>query len=339
MDELAVEARDVHKAYGANSVLRGLELVVPRGHIVGFVGLNGAGKSTMLAVLLGLLRADRGLVRVLGREPTRVASLSGRVGVALHRPGLDVDLSVQQNLRIHALRYGKSAVAPDAVLERLDLARLRSRRVAKLSQGERQRLALARALLLEPELLVLDEPLTHLDPGAVHGVLDVLVEQRTRGSTVLLSSHQLDHVERIADRIAVLHRGRVVLDGTVAELLTGKNGQPAYHSAPPRSATRYAGKTGQPAYLVALRGGSLSAFEGLDGIAAREEVARGERERLAPSIDFASTTLFRVRLVADTPERLNAQLVARGFGVALLRPERASLDELFARVTASEVAA
>jgi ABC-type multidrug transport system ATPase subunit len=319
MDELAVEARDVHKAYGANSVLRGLELVVPRGHIVGFVGLNGAGKSTMLAVLLGLLRADRGLVRVLGREPTRVASLSGRVGVALHRPGLDVDLSVQQNLRIHALRYGKSAVAPDAVLERLDLARLRSRRVAKLSQGERQRLALARALLLEPELLVLDEPLTHLDPGAVHGVLDVLVEQRTRGSTVLLSSHQLDHVERIADRIAVLHRGRVVLDGTVAELLTGKNGQPAY--------------------LVALRGGSLSAFEGLDGIAAREEVARGERERLAPSIDFASTTLFRVRLVADTPERLNAQLVARGFGVALLRPERASLDELFARVTASEVAA
>lgn len=319
MDELAVEARDVHKAYGANSVLRGLELVVPRGHIVGFIGLNGAGKSTMLAVLLGLLRADRGLVRVLGREPTRVASLSGRVGVALHRPGLDVDLSVQQNLRIHALRYGKSAVAPDAVLERLDLARLRSRRVAKLSQGERQRLALARALLLEPELLVLDEPLTHLDPGAVHGVLDVLVEQRTRGSTVLLSSHQLDHVERIADRIAVLHRGRVVLDGTVAELLTGKNGQPAY--------------------LVALRGGSLSAFEGLDGIAAREEVARGERERLAPSIDFASTTLFRVRLVADTPERLNAQLVARGFGVALLRPERASLDELFARVTASEVAA
>jgi ABC-type multidrug transport system ATPase subunit len=319
MDELAVEARDVHKAYGANSVLRGLELVVPRGHIVGFVGLNGAGKSTMLAVLLGLLRADRGLVRVLGREPTRVASLSGRVGVALHRPGLDVDLSVQQNLRIHALRYGKSAVAPDAVLERLDLARLRSRRVAKLSQGERQRLALARALLLEPELLVLDEPLTHLDPGAVHGVLDVLVEQRTRGSTVLLSSHQLDHVERIADRIAVLHRGRVVLDGTVAELLTGKSGQPAY--------------------LVALRGGSLSAFEGLDGIAAREEVARGERERLAPSIDFASTTLFRVRLVADTPERLNAQLVARGFGVALLRPERASLDELFARVTASEVAA
>jgi ABC-type multidrug transport system ATPase subunit len=319
MDELAVEARDVHKAYGANSVLRGLELVVPRGHIVGFVGLNGAGKSTMLAVLLGLLRADRGLVRVLGREPTRVASLSGRVGVALHRPGLDVDLSVQQNLRIHALRYGKSAVAPDAVLERLDLARLRSRRVAKLSQGERQRLALARALLLEPELLVLDEPLTHLDPGAVHGVLDVLVEQRTRGSTVLLSSHQLDHVERIADRIAVLHRGRVVLDGTVAELLTGKSGQPAY--------------------LVALRGGSLSAFEGLDGIAAREEVARGERERLAPSIDFASTTLFRVRLIADTPERLNAQLVARGFGVALLRPERASLDELFARVTASEVAA
>lgn len=319
MDELAVEARDVHKAYGANSVLRGLELVVPRGHIVGFIGLNGAGKSTMLAVLLGLLRADRGLVRVLGREPTRVASLSGRVGVALHRPGLDVDLSVQQNLRIHALRYGKSAVAPDAVLERLDLARLRSRRVAKLSQGERQRLALARALLLEPELLVLDEPLTHLDPGAVHGVLDVLVEQRTRGSTVLLSSHQLDHVERIADRIAVLHRGRVVLDGTVAELLTGKSGQPAY--------------------LVALRGGSLSAFEGLDGIAAREEVARGERERLAPSIDFASTTLFRVRLVADTPERLNAQLVARGFGVALLRPERASLDELFARVTASEVAA
>lgn len=319
MDELAVEARDVHKAYGSNSVLRGLELVVPRGHIVGFIGLNGAGKSTMLAVLLGLLRADRGHVRLLGCAPERVASLSGRVGVALHRPGLDADLSVRQNLRIHALRYGKSAVRPDAVLDRLDLARLADRRVAKLSQGERQRLALARALLLEPELLVLDEPLTHLDPGAVHGVLDVLVEQRARGSTVLLSSHQLDHVERIADRIALLHRGRVVLDGTVTELLTGKSGQPGY--------------------LVAVRGDAKAVFEGVEAVASHAEIAVGERERLAPGLDFRTTALFRVRLTSDVPDRLNAQLVARGVGVVLLRPERASLDELFTRVTTDEVAA
>lgn len=320
MDELAVEARDVHKAYGSNSVLRGLELVVPRGHIVGFIGLNGAGKSTMLAVLLGLLRADRGHVRLMGTEPERVASLHGRVGVALHRPGLDVDLTVLQNLRVHALRYGKGRVRPDAVLERLDLARLAGRRVAKLSQGERQRLALARALLLDPELLVLDEPLTHLDPGAVHGVLDVLVEQRARGSTVLLSSHQLDHVERIADRIALLHRGRVVLDGTVTELLTGKHGQPSY--------------------LVGLRASDHGgAFDGIDVVAAHEVIGSGERERLAPSLDYRTAALFRVRLVADVPDRLNAQLVARGHGVLLLRPERASLDELFTRVTTGEVAA
>lgn len=320
MDEWAVEARDVHKAYGANSVLRGLELVVPRGHIVGFIGLNGSGKSTMLAVLLGLLRADRGDVRVLGTEPQRVATLGGRVGVALHRPGLDVDLSVRQNLRIHALRYGKSSTRPDAALDRLDLARLADRRVAKLSQGERQRLALARALLLEPELLVLDEPLTHLDPGAVHGVLDVLVEQRARGATVLLSSHQLDHVERIADRIALLHRGRVVLDGTVRDLLTGKSGQSTY--------------------LVGVRQGDQRlVLDGIDVVAAHEEIGVGERERLAPSLDFRSCALFRVRLLTDAPERLNAQLVARGLGVTLLRPERASLDELFTRVTTDEVAA
>jgi ABC-type multidrug transport system ATPase subunit len=320
MDVLAVEARGVRKSYGTNEVLLGLDLLVPRGQVVGFIGLNGAGKSTTLAILLGLLRADAGEMRVLGARPDRVAFLGGRVGVALHRPGLEADLTVRQNLRLHALRYGKGSARPNDVLERLDLARLGGRRVAKLSQGERQRLALARALLLEPELLILDEPLTHLDPGAVHGVLDVLVMQRARGATVLLSSHQLDHVERIADRIALLHRGRLVLEGTVPELL--------------------AGKSGKPTYLVALRGERAPPpFEGIALVAAHAEVEVVERERLAPGLDPRRDTLFRVQLAEDAPERLNAALVSKGFGVALLRPERASLDELFKRITATEAAA
>jgi ABC-2 type transport system ATP-binding protein len=170
--------------------------------------------------------------------------------------------------------------------------------VARLSQGERQRTALARALLFDPELLVLDEPLTHLDPGAVFGVLDVLKEAvRARGATVLLSSHQLEHVERSTDRLALMHRGRVRLEGSTAVLVAG-------------------------AGTVVIRA------EPRDAAARALALGPDVSEVKAPTADDGPDACFHVRTTLPAAE-LNARLHAAGCRVGYLAPARRSLDELF----------
>jgi ABC-2 type transport system ATP-binding protein len=298
----AIECQGVRKRFGKLTVLDGLDLAVPEGTLYGLIGLNGAGKTTTLSTILGLLRPDAGTCRVLGTDSSRIASLRGRVGAALHRPGIEPQLTILENLRLHALRHGRTGVrGPEllALLERLELTHLKDRRAAKLSQGERQRLALARAVLLRPDLLVLDEPLTHLDPGAVHGVLDFLTDEvRTRGATVLLSSHQLEHVERAAHRLAVLHEGRVLMEGTMLDLLT-------------------AGLGGRAEFLV----GATPAEDALRVLRAHPLVA--------DVVEAGSDGLLKIALREARPEVVNAALVAAGVRVALLRPVEVTLNDLF----------
>jgi len=305
MTKAAIELAGIGKRFGRSEVLKGLDLAVPQGSLYGLIGLNGAGKTTTLSILLGLLRPSVGTARILGVDAARVATLDGRLGAALHRVGLEPHLTVRDNLTLHALRHGRRRVDGDGsdtihrLLERLELAHLSRRRAAKLSQGERQRLTLARAVLLRPDVLVLDEPLTHLDPGAVQGVLDLLVsEVKERGTTVLLSSHQLEHVERVAHRLAVLHRGRVLLEGTMHDLLVGGFG-------------------GQATYIVGVS----------DPGAARSVLE--QHERVARVTTEGPPGLLSVTLSEPKPELISQMLHAAGLSVTLLRPEQISLNDLF----------
>ena len=292
-----IQLSSVSKRLGGKQILNRVDLAVSAGTLVGLIGLNGAGKTTTLRIALGLLPPDQGTAQVLGRDVRQLASLSGKVGAFMHGVGLDGSLTARENLELHALQHGRRNVDCVPVLKRLDLESLARRRVARLSQGERQRLALARALLLQPEVLILDEPLTHLDPGAVEGILEVLREEaRQRGVAVLLSSHQLDHVERVASRFALIHRGQVLLSGTLDELLAASGKTLLIEVARPEQALPI-----------------LCAQPGVAAVTPGENGARS----------------LRVALAGASAGELNAALHRAGLEVSLLAPERRGLHELF----------
>lgn len=212
---LAVEVRGLHKAFGATPVVRGVDFDVPRGQCVGILGPNGAGKSTTIALVLGLLRPDAGSVRVLGEPvPARARQARMRVGVVPQQDNLDPDFSVVENLHVYARYFGigARALAP-RVADLLRYAALEHKadaRVPTLSGGMRRRLTLARALVNDPELLVLDEPTTGLDPQARHLIWQRLRELVAGGKTLLLTTHYMEEAERLCDRVLVLDHGRVL---------------------------------------------------------------------------------------------------------------------------------
>jgi ABC-2 type transport system ATP-binding protein len=218
-----IEISDLRHRYGEREALRGVSLSVERGEIFALLGPNGGGKTTLFKVLSTLMRADQGVVRVLGSD-LRVAAdrVRPRLGVVFQHPGLDPKLTVEENLVHHGHLYGLGG-APlrrriRAVLEDLDLSDRAGDRVETLSGGLARRTELARGLLHEPELLLLDEPSTGLDPGARRDFSRHLRALRDRdGVTVVLTTHYMEEAER-ADRVAVLHQGSLVAIGTPDEL-------------------------------------------------------------------------------------------------------------------------
>lgn len=208
------------RAFGPVQALDALSLTVRAGEIYGFVGSNGAGKTTAMRIALGVLAADAGEVRFGGRRLD--AATRARVGYMPEERGLYPRMKVGNQLvylaRVHGL--GASA-AHDAMLEwtdRLGLAERRRHEVMKLSLGNQQRVQLAAALVHSPAILVLDEPFSGLDPVAVDVMSRVLRDQAARGVPVIFSSHQLDLVERLCDRVGIISRGRLVAEGTIEEL-------------------------------------------------------------------------------------------------------------------------
>lgn len=312
----AIRLSDVRVGFRGRAVLRGVDLDVPRGSLLGLVGLNGAGKTTTLRIILGLLRPRSGHVEVLGRPAAHIATCAPRVGATLHLPGLDPRLSVRDNLRQHAYLHGRRA-DPAPILARLQLDYIAGRTVARISQGERQRVALARALLLEPELLVLDEPLTHLDPGAVFSVLDVLREEvAQRGRTVLLSSHQLELVEQAADRLALLHGGAVLRAGTMGELLSG-------------TGERFVARVDSVERARSL----LLAADGIERVGLLES---GGQQYGRPADGFSDLI---IEGQATDPAELNASLHQHGVRVALFVPEQRTLASVFRAAVEADVRA
>jgi ABC-type multidrug transport system ATPase subunit len=215
----AVELAGVYRRFGRSMVLAGLDLAVEHGELYGLIGPNGAGKTTALRVALGLLRADGGTVRLLGRDPRSAdGARPRRVGSLIEAPALSPRLTGREQLNLIARWVG----APDAeaarVVDLLGLGRMTGRPIATYSTGMRQVLATAAALIGPPELLVLDEPTAGLDPGHRRRVNQLLAEHVGRGGTVLLCSHQLDEAERLCTRVGLMAGGRLVEEGPPSEL-------------------------------------------------------------------------------------------------------------------------
>ncbi|WP_166850996.1 ABC transporter ATP-binding protein [Isoptericola sp. BMS4] len=217
-----VSVREARRRYGAFEAVRGVDLEVGRGELVALLGTNGAGKTSLVELVEGLAPADGGQVRVLGRDPYRERrAVVPHVGVMLQNAGFSADLTVAETARMWAGTLTRPRPAGE-VLDAVGLSHRAQVRVVSLSGGERRRLDLALAVLGRPDLLVLDEPTTGLDPESrqatwrlVRGLLD-------DGVTVLLTTHYLAEAEELADRIAIMDAGRVVRSGTVADVVAAE---------------------------------------------------------------------------------------------------------------------
>jgi ABC-2 type transport system ATP-binding protein len=215
----AVELNGVYRRFGRTMVLAGLDLAVDEGELYGLIGPNGAGKTTALRVALGLLEADAGQVRLLGRDPRSAGgSRPRRVGSLIEAPALSPRLTGREHLELIAHWSGARDGEVDRVAGLLGLGRMTDRPTATYSSGMRQVLATAAALVGPPDLLVLDEPTVGLDPGHRRRVNDLLGAHVARGGTVLLSSHQLDDAERLCTRVGLMAAGRLVSEGPPTEL-------------------------------------------------------------------------------------------------------------------------
>jgi ABC-2 type transport system ATP-binding protein len=288
------------RTYGKKRALDGISFTVRRGDVFGFLGPNGSGKTTTIRIVLGLVRASAGRVFLFG-EPRRSPALDAlsRTGAMVEVPRFYEGLSGRRNLRAFATLSGIPAAAVEPALESVRLLPAADEPVGNWSQGMRQRLGIAQALLGEPDLVILDEPTNGLDPHGVHEMRELITRlNRERQMTFLVSSHQLTEIEQIANRVAILRKGRLLVTGEVEEILAGEQATWRIEVSDAAEAVRALGED------------------------ARE--AGGRHVRLP-------TTR------AEVPG-LVRRLVEAGLDVGEVRAERRSLEDYFLRVTEGEEA-
>ncbi len=300
-----VETSGLTKRFGGRVAVDGVDLRVPRGSALGYLGPNGAGKTTLIRMLLGLTRPSAGTMRLLGRPmPAERAAALARVGAIVEEPRFHRFLSGRENLAIVAAAREREAHARIAgTLARVGLAERADERVASYSLGMRQRLGVARALLADPELLILDEPMNGLDPAGIHEFRSMIRGLVAEGRTVLLSSHLLDEVEKICDAVAIVDHGRVVVQGSLAEL-----------------------KGDKQTILIGSR----------DGVRAQALLAGH------PAVRSAATGPAGIRVTLrpdslmtgeEAAAEINRFLVEAGLAIYRVEPARASLEERFLEIT------
>lgn len=215
---IALEAFGVGKTFGAVKALDALSLRIPKGGVYGILGPNGAGKSTLFRIVLGLVRPTSGEARLLGAPAGDIKALR-RIGAVIETPRFLPWLTARDTLKVLALESGEKSPEIDGWLDRVGLTEAADRTVHGFSVGMKQRLALAAALLTRPEVVILDEPTSGMDPAGILEIRALIRELADRdGVTVILASHQLDEVQRVCDRVAFLDRGRLVREGSVSEL-------------------------------------------------------------------------------------------------------------------------
>jgi ABC-2 type transport system ATP-binding protein len=256
---LAVDAHGLSKSYGALKAVDALKLHVPAGIVLGFLGPNGAGKTTAIRMLTTILSPTAGTFEIAGVPHTRPIEIRTRIGVLPESAGYPERQTGEEFLRYHARLFGHSRSSARekavALLDEVGLAARGGTLIGGYSRGMRQRLGIARALVNDPEVVFLDEPTLGLDPAGQRQMLE-LVQRITneRGATVLLSTHLLAEVEEVCSQVVILNRGRVVAEGTVAEVARQA-------AAPRRARLRVAPERTAPALAALSDGGKLSAAE------------------------------------------------------------------------------
>ena len=216
-----IETRGLSKRFGGRLAVSELDLRVPAGTAFGFLGHNGAGKTTAIRMLLGLTQPDSGTMWIRGmRLPDERARALSRVGAIVEEPHFHGHLSGRENLEINAaVRGGDALTRIDEALERVGLTGRSRDRVKTYSQGMRQRLGIARCLLADPDLLILDEPMNGLDPGGILQLRRMIGDLVAERRTVFLSSHLLDEVQKTCSEVAMIDRGRVIAQGPISEVM------------------------------------------------------------------------------------------------------------------------
>jgi ABC-2 type transport system ATP-binding protein len=300
-----VETSGLTKRFGERVAVDNVDLRVPGGSAFGYLGPNGAGKTTLIRLLLGLTRATTGTMRLAGRPvPAERAAALARVGAIVEEPRFHRYLTGRENLVIIAAAREREAHGRIAgSLERVGLAERADERVSTYSLGMRQRLGVARALLADPELLILDEPNNGLDPAGIHEFRGMIRGLVAEGRTVLLSSHLLDEVEKTCDAVAIVDHGRVVMQGSLAELKGDKQAILIGSSDGVRAQA-----------LLVAHPAVRSAARAPDGI----------RVTLRPGLAMTAEVA-----AAD----INHFLVDAGLAVHRIDPARASLEERFLEIT------
>ncbi len=221
---MSIVIEDVEKVYGDQRALKGVSLRIETGGIVGLLGPNGAGKTTLVETLEGLREPTRGHVSVLGLNPFREAHrLKLRLGAQLQSTAIPPDLSTVEVLRLYGAFYPRPRPVRE-VIDRVGLTGMESAVVRNLSGGQRQRLALGMALVHAPELLILDEPTTGLDPVARRSLHELVRALRAEGCSIILTTHYIEEAEQLCDRVIVLRAGEVVADGSPFELIQRAGG-------------------------------------------------------------------------------------------------------------------
>ncbi|MFF5296255.1 ABC transporter ATP-binding protein [Paractinoplanes globisporus] len=215
--EPAVDLDGVVKRFGAVTAVDGIDLRIRPGEVVALLGPNGAGKTTTVDMLLGLAQPTEGTVKVYGRKPHDAVAL-GLVSAVMQTGGLLKDYTVEETVRLTAVLFGRDEKTAAEALERAGIADIGKRLVGKCSGGQQQRLRFAMALLPDPELLILDEPTTGMDVGGRHDFWQAIRRDAAGGRTVIFATHYLEEADSYADRVVFVRRGRIVADGTAAEV-------------------------------------------------------------------------------------------------------------------------
>jgi ABC-2 type transport system ATP-binding protein len=220
-----IRTRGLVKRYGAFTAVDGVDLAIPRGEIYGFLGPNGAGKTSTIMMLLGVSRPTAGEIWLFGERATpRRLDLRRRIGVVpeKHPRGVWPWMTAREYLGLFAdlFEVPSAPTRIDMLLEKVDLARFGSKRIREFSRGMLQKLSIIRALLHDPDILFLDEPISGLDPLGIKQVRDLIVSENREGRTIFISSHQLSEMERICHRVAMLFRGKLMVEDTMANLLS-----------------------------------------------------------------------------------------------------------------------
>ncbi|WP_081911170.1 ATP-binding cassette domain-containing protein [Amycolatopsis vancoresmycina] len=297
-----VQAKALVKRFGEFEAVRGIDVEVRRGEAFGFLGPNGAGKSSTMRMIACVSPRTDGDLRVLGLDPEAAGPrIRARLGVVPQQDNLDVELTVRENLLIYGRYFGLSrAAARRKAAELLEFAQLSDRaddKVDPLSGGMKRRLTIARSLVNDPELLLLDEPTTGLDPQARHLLWDRLFRLKAQGTTLIVTTHYMDEAEQLCDRLVVMDHGRIAAEGSPADLIR-------------RYSTRE---------VVELRfapGEQVAAAQQVDGLAERVEVLPD-----------------RVLLYADDGEEALEHTHSRGVRPLSSLVRRSSLEDVFLRLT------